>query len=139
MHNFDNFDIEELVQRRGDAEFTFEYNCNMRRIFPWTGIANTKKTITEFGMIWVEVEPGTEVVAHQHDEEESFLIISGKAVLHLERQVTVLSHGDLVYIPRFWTHQMKNPFEETLVFADLYWDWRGRTREQYLEIGNDQV
>ena len=90
-------------------------------------------------MIWVEVEPGTEVVAHQHDEEESFLIISGKAVLHLERQVTVLSHGDLVYIPRFWTHQMKNPFEETLVFADLYWDWRGRTREQYLEIGNDQV
>ena len=68
--------------------------------------------------------------------EESFLIISGKSELEVEGQSTVLERGDVVYIPRFWTHQMKNPFEETLVFADIYWDWKGRTKEEYLEAVN---
>ena len=136
MHDLNNFKIDELVQRHKDSEFTFEYNCDMRRIYPWDDKADTKRPITEFGMIWVEVKPGTEVVAHEHDEEESFLIISGKAELEVEGQSTVLERGDVVYIPRFWTHQMKNPFEETLVFADIYWDWKGRTKEEYLEAVN---
>lgn len=133
MYDMNNFDVNELVQRHSEAEFTFEYNCDMRRIYPWNDKADTKRTITEFGLIWVEVKPGTEVVAHEHDEEESFLIISGKAELEVEGQTTVLERGDVVYIPRFWNHQMKNPFEETLIFADIYWDWKGRSREEYLE------
>lgn len=133
MNDLNNFKIEDLVQRHKGSEMTFEYNCDMRRIYPWRDKVNTKRPITEFGMIWVEVKPGTEVAAHDHDEEESFLIVSGKAELEIEGQSTVLKRGDVVYIPRFWTHQMKNPFEETLVFADIYWDWKGRTKEQYLE------
>lgn len=136
MYDLNNFKIDELVQRYKDSEFTFEYNCDMRRIYPWGDTADTKRPISEFGMIWVEVKSGTEVVAHEHDEEESFLIISGKAELEVEGQSTVLERGDVVYIPRFWTHQMKNPFEETLVFADIYWDWKGRTKEEYLEAVN---
>ena len=136
MYDLHNFKIDELVQRHKDSDFTFEYNCDMRRIYPWGDKADTKRPITEFGMIWVEVKPKTEVVAHEHDEEESFLIISGKADLEVEGQSTVLERGDVVYIPRFWTHQMKNPFEETLVFADIYWDWKGRTKEEYLEAVN---
>ncbi|MGU9962637.1 MAG: cupin domain-containing protein [Candidatus Halichondribacter symbioticus] len=137
MYNLDNFKIEDLVQRHKDSKFTFEYNCDMRRIYPWDKKTDTKRPITEFGMVWVEVKPGTEVDAHEHDEEESFLIISGKAELKIEDQSTVLEHGDVVYIPRFWTHQMKNPFEEKLIFADIYWDWKGRTKERYLETIND--
>ena len=136
MYDLNNFKIDELVQRHKDSEFTFEYNCDMRRIYPWSNKADTKRPITEFGMIWVEVKPGTEVIAHEHDEEESFLIISGRAELEMEGQSTILERGDVVYIPRFWTHQMKNPFEETLIFADIYWDWKGRTKEEYLETTN---
>ena len=75
--------------------------------------------------------------AHEHDEEETFLILSGKAELELEGQVTVLGRGDVVYVPRFWRHQMRNPFEETLVFADIYWDFKGRTKEAYLDSLHD--
>ena len=136
MYDLNTFKIDALVQRHKDSKFTFEYNCDMRRIYPWGDKANTKRSITEFGMIWVEVKPGTEVVAHEHDEEESFLIIAGRAQLAIEGQSTVLERGDVVYIPRFWIHQMKNPFDETLVFVDIYWDWKGRTKKQYLEALN---
>lgn len=138
MYNIKNFKVEDLVQRHKDSMFTFEYNCDMRRIYPWGDKANTKRPITEFGIIWVEVKAGTEVIAHEHDEEESFIIISGRAELEIEGQSTTLEHGDTVYIPRFWTHQMKNPFEDILVFADIYWDSKGRTKEQYMEVTNDK-
>ena len=45
----------------------------MRWIYPWGDKADTKRPITEFGMIW---------------------------------------------------------------FADIYWDWKGRTKEEYLEVVN---
>lgn len=130
--DLNDFRIEDLVQRSDDAGFTFEYNCNMRRIYPWTGVANTKRPMTEFGLVWVEVDPGTAVDAHEHDEEETFLILSGRAQLELEGQVTTLSAGDVVYIPRYWRHQMRNPFADKLVFADIYWDFKGRSRAEVL-------
>ena len=120
------FDIEALVRRANDEAFSFEYNCHMRRLYPWAGTADTKRPVTEFGLVWVEVAPGTDVDRHAHDEEESFLIVSGAAELELEGRTTVLRPRDLVYIPRFWHHRMGNPFDETLVFVDLYWDHRGR-------------
>ena len=130
------FDIEALVRRAEGASFTFEYNCDMRRLYPWPGRADTKRAVTEFGLVWVEVRPHTSVDRHEHDEEESFLVISGRAELWLEGQATSLAPGDIVYVPRFWSHEMRNPHDETLVFADLYWDFRGRTKQQYLEDGD---
>ena len=133
------FEIEDYVQRYSNAKMTFEYNCDMRRVYPWGGMANTKRSITEFGLVWVEVRAGTNVDAHEHDEEESFLIISGQAELIMEGKTTVLKKGDVVYVPRFWNHQMCNPFQETLIFADIYWDFKNRTKEQYLEARDDQI
>jgi mannose-6-phosphate isomerase-like protein (cupin superfamily) len=134
-----SFDISDLVQRHQDVAFTFGYNCDMRRILPWVAMVETKRAVTEFGFIWVEVKPGTAVDAHEHDEEELFLVIAGKGELEIEGQVTSLTVGDAVYIPRFWTHQMKNPFEQTLIFADIYWDWKGRNKSQYLEEKNGHI
>lgn len=127
-----DFEIEDLVRRATAAEFTFEYNCDMRRIYPWDEVANTKRPVTEFGLVWVQVRPHTNVDRHEHDEEETFLVLAGRAELELEGQTTELGAGDVVYIPRFWAHQMRNPFDELLVFADIYWDFKGRTKEAVL-------
>lgn len=136
MIDINNFNVEELIQRRDTSDFSFEYNCNLRRIYPWNGKVDTKRQITEFGTVWVEVKSKTEADAHHHDEEESFLIISGKAELEIEGQSTILKTGDVAYIPRFFFHQIKNPFDELLVFIDIYWDWKGREKEEYLEAEN---
>lgn len=127
-----DFNIETLIQRAETATFSFEYNCHMRRIYPWDNIANTKRTITEFGFVYVVVDAYTKAAAHEHDEEETFLIISGKAELELEGQTTILHPGDVAYIPRYWQHQIKNPYSEKLVFADIYWDFKGRSKSKVL-------
>ncbi|MDH2343605.1 cupin domain-containing protein [Bradyrhizobium sp. SSUT77] len=115
------FDIESVVKRSEGARFTFEYNCHLRRLFPWPNIADTKKPTTELGLIWVVVDERMEIQGHAHDEEESFVIVSGKAVLGLKGQETELRPGDVAYIPRSWFHTMKNPGDEKLVYIDLYW------------------
>lgn len=129
-HDPENFLVENLVRRADMRKLSDEYNCQMARIFPWPGVTDTKRLITEFGLIWVEVVPGTAVDAHEHDEEESFCIVQGRAHLILEGQETELTVGDVVYIPRFWRHQMCNPFDELLKFVDIYWDDKGRTKAE---------
>lgn len=115
------FDIESYIKRAEKAEFTFEYNCHLNRLFPWQGVAETKKPTTELGMIWVVVDEETTISGHHHDEEEAFVIVSGRAELTLEGQQTALGFGDTAYIPRGWFHEMKNVGPEKLIYIDLYW------------------
>lgn len=131
-HTLEFSDIEGLVNRFDSSRFTFEYNCSMRRIYPWHPYVETKRNITEFGVIWVEVHPETEVEMHQHDEEETFILTSGRAEIIIESQKTILNAGDVVYIPRYCLHQICNPFEEKLVFIDIFWDFKGRSKEVFL-------
>lgn len=118
-----DFDIESLVRRGVDARFTREYNCDLRRLFPWKGTVQTKRPITEFGTIWVRVRAGEAVDRHDHDEEEAFIVLSGEAELQLEAQTTLLTKGDVAYVPRFWTHQITNKSNEAFEFLDVYWDF----------------
>lgn len=126
------FDIETFVQRRDDATTNIEYNCNLRRLYPWAGVVNTKRSISEFGVVWVTIDPMTDADDHDHDEEETFIVISGTARFELEDRSTVLKPGDVAYVPRFWHHRMANPGTEPLVFIDIYWDDRGRSKDGYL-------
>ncbi|MDG9668712.1 cupin domain-containing protein [Hahella sp. CR1] len=120
--------IETYIRRFKDATFTDEYNCKLRRLFPWQGKVNTHRPITEFGCIWVVVEPQKDVDRHSHDEEEAFIVISGEAVLEIDGELTTINHGDIIYIPRFCEHQLRNisttvPF----VMLDVYWDMGGKS------------
>lgn len=119
--NVQSFHIETYIKRAYTAEFTFEYNCHLNRLFPWLGVADTKKPTTELGMIWVVVDEETAITGHHHDEEEAFVIVSGSAELFLEGQTTILARGDTAYIPRNWFHKMRNPNREKLTYIDLYW------------------
>ncbi|AHD03211.1 cupin domain-containing protein [Leisingera methylohalidivorans] len=127
----DTFDIETLVRRGETAVTTREYNADLRRLLPWPGRANSKRPLTEFGAILVTIRPQEDVDAHRHDEEECFIVTVGRASLEIEGQTTQLSAGDVVYIPRFWMHQLRNPNAEPFVFVDLYWDDKGRSFETF--------
>lgn len=119
-----DFRIEELIRREADKVYTDEYNCQLRRLLPWPGMAETKRPVTEFGAMIVCVRAGTEVDRHAHDEEEAFIVTRGQAHLFVEDQQTTLLAGDVAYIPRNWAHQLTNPFDEDFEFVDVYWDFR---------------
>jgi mannose-6-phosphate isomerase-like protein (cupin superfamily) len=117
-----SFRIEDMIRRGADAAFTREYNCNLRRLYPWSGRIDTKRQMTELGVIWIVVEARSVVDRHDHDEEESFVVISGRADFELEGQQTCLGSGDVAYVPRSWRHQIANPYDQDFVFLDIYWD-----------------
>jgi len=120
--------IERLIRRNETATFTDQYNCKLRRLFPWPGAVNTKRQITEFGVIWVVVEPATAVDRHSHDEEETFIVVGGEAELTVGEEKTLIRPGDVVYLPRFSEHQLRN-LSLSIPFAmiDIYWDWEGQS------------
>lgn len=118
--------LQSLVRRGVDARFCDEYNCKLRRLLPWRGQVETHRPVTEFGVIWVRLDPGVCVDEHEHDEEETFIAVSGSAELSLEGETATLTAGDVVYIPRCARHALRNlsaatPFE----MLDVYWD-KGR-------------
>jgi len=121
--------LSTLVRRIPEAIYTDEYNCKLRRLYPWPGRVETKRPLTEFGVIWVVLEPGKAVDAHDHDEEETFIVIEGQARLTLNGEEVLLSRGDVAYIPRFARHQLHNVSDSRpFAMIDIYWDWRGRSQ-----------
>lgn len=118
-----DFQIEDLIRRDSQKTFTDEYNCKLRRLLPWHDAVNTKRPMTEFGTMIVHVLAGTQVDRHAHDEEELFIVTSGKAQLLVEDQETILASGDVAYIPRNWQHQLTNPYDQNFEFVDIFWDF----------------
>lgn len=141
MFNFNDrfkFDIETLIRRGNSAQTTREYNADLRRLLPWTNHVETRRKLTEFGAILVTVSPYEDVDSHRHDEEECFIVISGKAKLMVENQTTDIGVGDVVYMPRFWIHQLQNIYDIPFHFIDLYWDNKERSFEEFRNIADKE-
>lgn len=119
--------IEKFIRRSEHATYTEEYNCLLRRLYPWPELVETKRAITEFGAIWVQVEAYHEVDAHSHDEEETFIVTSGEATLIIGSEETLIHAGDVVYIPRHYHHQLINKSDEMFSFVDIFWDMEGQS------------
>lgn len=131
LKNRSQFDIKELIRCADSAKFTREYNADLRRLLPWTGHVDSKRPITEFGVIQVVIRPQESVDSHRHDEEECFIVTSGKALIDVEGQSSNIKTGDVIYIPRFWLHQIRNPYMDPFHFIDIYWDYKGRSFDSF--------
>ena len=121
--------LEELIRRGSAARFSDEYNCKVRRLFPWPDRVNTKRPLTEYGCMLVTLEAGKQVDCHNHNEEETFIVISGIAFLDVEGSTTTLKSNDVAYIPRNANHSLRNDGPAEFVMLDIYWDLGGRTEE----------
>jgi quercetin dioxygenase-like cupin family protein len=119
-------EVEELVRRGSAAGFSDEYNCKIRRLFPWPDRVNTRRPLTEFGCMLIILEAGKQVDLHNHDEEETFIAISGQAILEVDGQSTTLNPNDVAYIPRMAKHSLRNDASSPFVMLDIYWDLGGR-------------
>ncbi|MBK3666398.1 cupin domain-containing protein [Bradyrhizobium diazoefficiens] len=117
--------VERLVRRGASSTCTNEYNCRIRRLFPWREVANTKRPLTEFGCMIVTLEPGKQVDLHDHDEEETFIVIGGSATLEVDGNTTELYPTDVAYIPRSAKHSLRNAGSDPFVMVDIYWDLGG--------------
>lgn len=106
------------IQRKRDECSKYEYGCDLRRLYPWKGVAAPL-----WGGSIASVRPGEATTPHAHDESETFLVLQGSGKMRIEAEEEVLVAGDVVFIPKNETHSFQNlSSAEPLVFLSIYWD-----------------
>lgn len=73
------------------------------------------------GANWGRVEPGRHSDPHQHDETETFVIVSGTGVIVVDAKRTPVSSGMVLQFEPFETHYLDNTGTTDLLFATFYW------------------
>lgn len=96
---------------------TAEYGGQFRRLYPWKGVADPP-----WGGAIMTIAPGERSVAHDHDEEETFIILTGEGVMSVDDETRPVSEGDVVYLPRFSRHFVKNAsIDQPLTVFCVWW------------------
>lgn len=70
---------------------------------------------------WVSVEPGARSDAHQHDETETWVIVSGTGELTVDAERHPVSARTVVQFEPFETHTVENTGDTDLLLLSLYW------------------
>jgi methionyl-tRNA synthetase len=70
---------------------------------------------------WGRVPPGRHSDPHQHDETETFVIVSGSADIVVDGKRTPVSPGMTLQFEPFETHYLDNHGHTDLLFATFYW------------------
>ncbi len=73
------------------------------------------------GAAWGRVAPGLHSDPHQHDETETFVIVSGRGDLIVDGKRTPVSPAMVLQFEPFETHYLNNTGTADLIFATFYW------------------
>jgi mannose-6-phosphate isomerase-like protein (cupin superfamily) len=105
------------IQFARDARSNYEYGCDLRRLYPWQGVADPL-----WGSAIASVRPGESTTAHSHDEHETFLILKGHGRIGVDGETSEISEGDVIYLPPNSHHVVENlSQEERLDFLTIFW------------------
>jgi oxalate decarboxylase/phosphoglucose isomerase-like protein (cupin superfamily) len=105
------------IQFQRDASSKYEYGCDLRRLYPWAGVADPL-----WGSAIASVRPNESTTPHSHDEHETFLILSGSGEITVDGEVQAISRGDVIYLPPNSHHTVKNLSEDgRLDFLTIFW------------------
>ena len=107
------------IARQSEAQDKYEYGCDLRRLYPWPGTCDP----LYWGAALATVRPGEATTLDQHDESETFLIISGRGSMEIEEESEAVGPGDMVLIPKNKRHRIVNlDSGQPLVFISIFWD-----------------
>ena len=90
------------------------YGVLMDGAFPYEGSGGAP-----FGSTWVVVEPGQSTEPHMHHEVETWFIVRGQGRFADQHAVR---DGDVIYIPPFNRHTLRNEGNDDLLFLAVYWE-----------------
>ena len=73
-----------------------------------------------FVMGYVTIYPGGKVPLHSHKQEEVYLIISGKGIMHINDEKKNVKKGNYLYISPNSSHLLENISKENLIIIFCY-------------------
>lgn len=107
-----------IIDRSSAALTKYEYGCDLRRLYPWKEVADP----LFWGSAIASVRVGEATTPHSHDEEETFIIMSGTGMMTVDGESTPVVVGDVVYLPRGSTHTLANTApDQALSFLTIFW------------------
>jgi mannose-6-phosphate isomerase-like protein (cupin superfamily) len=105
------------IRRASTDIVTAEYGGDFRRIYPWAGVATPP-----WGSALMTIAPGASSSRHNHDEEETFIILAGEGIMNVDDEAQEVGRGDVIYLPRFSQHNLQNTSSTTaLEFLTIWW------------------
>jgi mannose-6-phosphate isomerase-like protein (cupin superfamily) len=105
------------IARAAEATTSYEFNCDLRRLFPWAGVADPL-----WGSAIASVRPNEATSPHSHDEEETFIILGGTGVISIDERTESIQRGDVIYLPRHSRHTIRNTSgKQPLEFLTIWW------------------
>lgn len=111
-----------------------KFTGDWKNIFKWDGSrtrayhANNVNQVTEtwligkaekaenFAFRYYQVGPDGYTREEQHPHDHGILIMQGKGEILIDKEITPVSQGDVIYIPPNALHQLINPGENPLGF-----------------------
>lgn len=75
-----------------------------------------------FGSVFGSVPPGITSKRHCHQDGEIFLVLGGQAEVLVEQEGRELGRGDLVFLPPFHNHAIRNNSDEPFDLVSVYWE-----------------
>jgi mannose-6-phosphate isomerase-like protein (cupin superfamily) len=122
------------VQYAKEGKSRYEYGCDLRRLYPWNGVADPL-----WGSAIASVRPGERTTPHDHDEEETFLILAGRGLITVDGEEAEVGVGDLIFLPRGSHHTIRNLSQsERLDFLTIYWG-SPEANERMVELVRDMT
>jgi mannose-6-phosphate isomerase-like protein (cupin superfamily) len=122
------------IARARSAQTAYEYGCDLRRLYPWAGVADPL-----WGSAIASVRPGEATTPHAHDEEETFIILAGTGTITIDGAADQVETGDVIYLPRGSRHTIANAsISERLDFLTIFWgspEARARMAEEVAARG----
>jgi methionyl-tRNA synthetase len=107
-----------FLQKLDPAELSLGYEVHCRGVEPWKGTAECPL----YTSVCV-VRPGETARNHKHQEHEAFLVARGRGRMTVDGESHEMGPGDVVYMPPFAAHELKNlDPEEDLIFYGLLWE-----------------
>jgi mannose-6-phosphate isomerase-like protein (cupin superfamily) len=123
----------QIARARGAAT-AYEYGCDLRRLYPWSGVADPL-----WGSAIASVRPGEATSPHSHDEEETFIILAGQGSITIDGESENVETGDVIYLPRNSHHAIANgSASERLDFLTIYWGSAEARARMIDEVGRLQ-
>ncbi|MGB3466512.1 MAG: cupin domain-containing protein [Cyclobacteriaceae bacterium] len=111
----------ERIKKIDWQNLKHEYGVDGQRLLPW----GDAEFPFPFGGAYCITKAHTSSLEHVNepsDEEEMFIVISGKAFVHLGKEKKKIEQGDIVYIPAGVSHFVENPNSEDCHFYALWWN-----------------
>lgn len=113
MGTFRKLDWKNLKHEYGvDGERLVPWNVGEKSPFPFEGAYCICRAKTD----------SFEHINSPSDEQEMFVVVSGKANVIINGEPTEMNQGDIVYIPAGDQHYISNPYDEDFHIYALWWN-----------------